>query len=90
MTALDLLLDGAAILLAIAIILTFIRIMRGPSLADRVVGFDLLAAAAIGIIAIASVRFHDPIFIDVALLLGLLAFVSTVAFGRYLNRRDEA
>lgn len=90
MSPLDLLLNGAAVLLALAVVLTFIRIVRGPSLADRVVGFDLLAAAAIGIIAIASVRFRDAIFIDVALLLGLLAFVSTVAFAHFLDRRDGA
>lgn len=90
MSALDLLLSGAAVLLALAVVLTFVRIVRGPSLADRVVGFDLLAAAAIGIIAIAAVRFGDPIFIDVALLLGLMAFVSTVAFARFLDRKDEA
>ncbi|MCU0452782.1 MAG: monovalent cation/H+ antiporter complex subunit F [Bacteroidetes bacterium] len=90
MTTLELFLDGAAVLLALAVVLTFIRIVRGPSLADRVVGFELLSAAAIGIIAIASVRFHDAVFIDVALLLSLLAFVSTVAFARFLDRRDEA
>lgn len=78
----------SALLLAIAIVLTFVRILRGPSLADRVVGFDLLAAAAIGLIVIAAIQYNEPVFIDVALILALMAFVSTVAFAHYLQRKE--
>ncbi len=78
----------SALLLATAIVLTFVRILRGPSLADRVVGFDLLAAAAIGLIAIAAIEYDEPVFIDVALILALMAFVSTVAFAHYLQGKE--
>ena len=80
----------SATLLAVAIVLTFVRIVRGPSLADRVVGFDMLAASAIGLITIAAIQYDEPLFIDVALILALMAFLSTVAFAHYLERKEGA
>ncbi len=68
---------GATVLLAV------VRLVRGPSLADRVVALDLLSAVAVGVTAAWSVAADDPTYLDVALLVALVAFLGTVAFAAY-------
>ncbi len=68
-----------------------IRLLRGPSLLDRVVALDVLAVVAVGLIAVAAIQTDQPALIDVALALALVAFLGTVAFARFLeqeNRRE--
>lgn len=73
-------------LLAVAVFLAFLRVLRGPTLADRVVGLDLLASMAIGVIAVYAIATDDAVFLDIAFVLALLSFLGTVAFGFYLER----
>lgn len=66
------------------------RLLRGPTLADRVVGFDgLLAVLVIGIVANA-VRTGSTAMLPVVVVLALLAFSSTALLGRYLEADDDA
>ena len=74
-------------LLSAAMILAFVRVLRGPSLPDRVVALDLLATVGVGIIAAYAVVTNQPVFLDVAVVLALLAFLGTVAFAYYIERR---
>ena len=67
----------------VTVLLAVVRLVRGPSLADRVVALDLLSAVAIGIMATWSVAADDAVYLDVALLVTLLAFLGTVAFAAY-------
>jgi len=61
------------------------RLLRGPSLADRIVGFDgLLAVLIIGILANAVLTGSDAM-LPVVLLLTLLAFSSTALLGRFIE-----
>ncbi len=73
-------------LLFLAVILAFVRLARGPSLADRVVAFDLLATLGIAILAAYAVASGQPAFLDVGLVLALVSFLSTVAFAQYIER----
>lgn len=70
-------LSGVTVLLAV------VRLVKGPSTADRVVALDLLSAVAVGIMAAWSVAADDPVYLDVALLVALVAFLGTVAFAAY-------
>jgi len=70
-------------LLAAALLPVFVRLARGPDLTDRVVALDLLSAVAVGIMAAWSVAADDAVYLDVALLVALLAFLGTVAFAAY-------
>lgn len=72
--------------LALAMLLAFIRLVRGPSLPDRVVALDLIAVIAVGMIAVVQIQTHEPMLLDSAIVLALIAFLSTVAFARYLER----
>ncbi len=62
-------------MLALAAMLTFVRLARGPSLADRVIAFDLLAAFGIAMLAAYSVVTGETAFLDVGLLLALVSFL---------------
>ncbi|HLU18215.1 MAG TPA: cation:proton antiporter [Edaphocola sp.] len=73
----------------IAMALVFIRIYKGPTVFDRIVALDLLITMGIGSIAIYSIITKQPLFLDVAMILALIGFLSTVAFSYYLEKRKK-
>jgi multicomponent Na+:H+ antiporter subunit F len=73
-------------LLLLALLLAFVRLVRGPSLPDRVVALDLMASIVVGLIATFTVAGDQPVFLDPAIVLALIAFVGTVAFAYYLAK----
>jgi multicomponent Na+:H+ antiporter subunit F len=73
-------------LLGLALILAFVRLVRGPDLPDRVVALDLMTALVMGIIAAYGIGAGQPVFLDVAIVLALVSFVATVAFAAYVER----
>lgn len=75
--------------LSIAAILVFVRFLKGPFTLDRVVGLDFLINIGIGIIAIYSVVTDHSAFLDVAMILALIAFLGTVALSYYLEQRGK-
>lgn len=76
-------------ILSFSAVLVFIRFLMGPSLSDRVVALDLLITIGIGIIAIYSIISNQPTFLDIAMILALIAFLGTVAFSYYLEKRKK-
>ena len=89
----DLLVWSVGITLALVILgilFSVVRLLKGPSLPDRVVALDLVSVLLIAFIAAFSVRNNDPMFLNVGLALGLISFLSTVAFARYIGRRPGA
>jgi len=77
----------AIVLIGLALFLTFFRLVRGPTLPDRVVALDLIGVLAVGMIAANAVATEQPVLIDPAAVLALVGFLGTVAFARYLERR---
>jgi multicomponent Na+:H+ antiporter subunit F len=73
-------------LLGLALMLAFVRLVRGPDLPDRVVALDLMTALVMGMIAAYGIGAGQPVFLDVAIVLALVSFVATVAFAAYLER----
>lgn len=76
----------ALILFGLSIIITFIRILLGPTFPDRVIAMDVIGVNLISTIAIVSILFSTKAFYDVILVLGILAFISTVSFSKFLER----
>jgi multicomponent Na+:H+ antiporter subunit F len=72
--------------LSLSIFGALVRVLVGPSLPDRVVALDLVAYLAMGFLATYAVLADEPMYIDAALILGLLAFLGTVAVARYIER----
>jgi multicomponent Na+:H+ antiporter subunit F len=83
---LDLTLNLSLIVLSLALALALFRLVRGPSLPDRVVALDLTAVLAVGVIAVYSISTNQPALLDAALVLALIVFLGTVIFARYLER----
>jgi multicomponent Na+:H+ antiporter subunit F len=74
-------------MMAIAIVLAALRLIRGPSLPDRVVALDLISILAAGTTAIYAIAAGQAVFLDVATILALISFLGTVAFARYVEKQ---
>lgn len=80
----------AFVLLGLAVIGTVIRIIRGPTLADRILGLDTVTVLAVGVIGVFAIRTELFLYADIAVSVALVGFLSTVAFARYLlSRRGQ-
>jgi multicomponent Na+:H+ antiporter subunit F len=77
------------IILGISALVTCYRMMRGPSTADRVIAFDLVAAIGVAMLAVTAAERGALLYLDVAIGLALIAFVGTVAIATYLERRSR-
>src|SRR5690606_28051188 len=75
------------ILLCLSLLIVAWRVIRGPTLPDRVLALDMLVAIAIGFLAIFGIRTGYPLYIDIAISLGLVGFLATVAFARFILSR---
>jgi multicomponent Na+:H+ antiporter subunit F len=64
------------------------RVIKGPSVPDRVVALDALGINLVGIIGLVSILLDTSAFLEVILLLGILAFIGTVAFSKYLEKGE--
>ena len=72
--------------LVVALFLAFIRLVRGPSLPDRVVALELCGTVVVGMIAVQAIMSEQGVLLDVAIGLALVSFLGTVAFARYVQR----
>lgn len=79
----------ALALLSVAFLLAVWRIVRGPTLADRVVALDMLVAVGICFIAAIGLRTGFTVVVDIAIALSLVGFLATVAFARFILVRGE-
>jgi multicomponent Na+:H+ antiporter subunit F len=76
----------AAALIFLGILFAIIRLVIGPSGADRVAAIDLISIITISLIALYAHLSGRFIYLDVALIYGLLSFLAVLAIARYLER----
>lgn len=76
-------------LLGLALILVFVRLLRGPTLTDRVMALDLIALIAVGFICVSSIAFRKPVLLDVAVAITLVSFLGTVAFAHFIEKKGK-
>jgi len=62
------------------------RVIKGPSVSDRVVALDALGICLVAVIALVSIMLKSNAFLEVILLIGILAFIGTVAFSKYIEK----
>jgi len=74
------------ILLALSLVMAAWRLFKGPTVADRVLAIDLLAAITAGAIMLHAIDSGAPVFVDVIVVLGVIVFFGTVALARILTR----
>jgi multicomponent Na+:H+ antiporter subunit F len=80
---------SAFFLLSIAMLMAVVRVLRGPTLADRILGLDVATTLGVGLIAVFALTVGQWLYLDVAIALALVGFVATVAFARYLISQEE-
>lgn len=76
-------------MIVVAAALLLWRVVRADSLADRAVALDAITACLVSGVAISIVADGDGLPAEVALVLGLLGFLATVAIARFVGRRQR-
>ena len=74
--------------LLFCVIMAMIRVIRGPTAPDRIVGLDTINTIVISGMVIFGAAFNEVIYIDVAIVYALLSFVSTLFIAKYLEGGD--
>jgi multisubunit Na+/H+ antiporter MnhF subunit len=75
--------------LSVAFLLTVWRVIRGRTLPDRVIALDMLVGIVMGFIALIAIRTGYTLYIDIAISLGLVGFLATVALARFILSRKR-
>ncbi|REK18423.1 MAG: hypothetical protein DWQ37_04110 [Planctomycetota bacterium] len=75
-------------LLSLGVGVAFARLIRGPSLPDRVVAFDMIGNLLVGGVLLLGISTHELYQLRVATVLALINFLGTVAFALYVQRRE--
>lgn len=75
-------------MLMVAFALAFVRLVRGASLPSRVVALDLMGTLSVGLVTVFAIMTGQTIFLDVAVVLALIAFVGTLAFGHFIEKGE--
>lgn len=80
----------ALAILSLTFVITIYRVIFGPTLPDRVLALDMLVAVAIGFIAVIGIKTGYALYVDIAIALGLVGFLATVAFARFILSRGTS
>ncbi len=74
------------ILLMLSILISLYRFLKGPTLSDRIIAFDVISIMSISLLIILALYFQRSLYIDIAMVFGLIGFLGTTIFGRYIER----
>lgn len=87
-TFMDAALIIAFVAVAIAQVLSMVRLVIGPSTGDRILAIDTMTVNAIGLIVLLGIAQGSRIYFEVTLIIAMLGFISTVAYARFILRGD--
>ena len=73
--------------LLLALALCFFRLVKGPTMNDRLAALDLIASVTMGFILIYSILIKKAIYFDIAIVISLVSFIGTVAVATYLKQK---
>jgi multicomponent Na+:H+ antiporter subunit F len=74
--------------LGVALLVAFIRLVKGPTLPDRIVAMDLFGVLVVGVIVVLAGSSGVRATLDAAIVIALVGFLSTVAYATYVERGD--
>ena len=77
------------ILLGLALIASLYRLVKGPANIDRIIALDLIAGLVLATTVLLSIQTGKSVYLNVALCLGILSFLATVAFAKRLELRPK-
>jgi len=87
---LELYLDLASLLVLVLLVSVLVRLVRGPTAGDRLVAGELTAPLLTFLLALVGLRHGSEFYMDAALLVALLGFISTLAIARFVIRKEVA
>lgn len=76
-------------MLVVAASLCLVRLAKGPTLADRVLALDTLLIVGVIGVGVDAARARSGVYLDVLLVVALVAFIGTSAVARYIERRER-
>ncbi|MDN6297910.1 MAG: monovalent cation/H+ antiporter complex subunit F [Halomonas sp.] len=79
-------------IMGLALLLAFVRVVRGPSLPDRAVALELFSTIVMGLVGVQAIASGVASFLDVAIVIALMGFLASIGFARFLERgglRDD-
>ncbi len=79
----------AYLMLAISLVLTLLRLVRGPSTPDRVVALELTSSIVVGTVGVHALDTGQTSYLDVAIVMAITGFMATIGFARYIERRRQ-
>ena len=74
--------------LGVALLVAFIRLVKGPTLPDRIVAMDLFGVLVVGVIVVLAGSSGVRATLDAAIVIALVGFLGTVAYATYVERGD--
>lgn len=78
---------SSLIMISLGILLALFRLMKGPTLPDRIVALDLIAALSMGFAIVYAVSTSQVRYLDITAIVALVAFIGTVAYSTYLKKK---
>ena len=79
---------ASMVIVGVAMLMALVRLLRGPTVPDRVLALDTLYVATIAQLILFGMHLGSAIYFEVALIIAMLGFVSTVVLSKYVIRRD--
>ena len=73
--------------LSISLLLAFMRLVRGPSLPDRVVALELIASIVASMVGVHAIDTGISAYLDIAIVLAITAFLAAIGFARFIQVR---
>ena len=71
-----------------AFVLSFVRLLRGPRVPDRILALDTLYTNSLALLVLVGIAFETALYFEAALVIAMLGFVGTVAMAKYIVRGD--
>jgi multicomponent K+:H+ antiporter subunit F len=75
-------------LLTAAQLLNLYRLLKGPTLLDRILALDTMYIDAIAMFILMGIYFHSAVYFEAALIIAVMGFIGTVATSKFLMRGD--
>ena len=85
---LEIVMPIAFTMLALSMLLSFMRLIKGPDLPDRILALDTLYINAIALVVLLGLHLNTSLYFEAALLIAVMGFVGTIALSKYLLRGD--
>jgi multicomponent Na+:H+ antiporter subunit F len=83
---LEIVTQGTLTTLGVALLLALFRLIKGPTLPDRIVAMDLIGVLVVGLIVVVAAVSRVRAMLDAAIVIALIGFVGTIAYATYVER----